>query len=112
MRLVIGMVLMFLAQILTFLQVQGHLKYQSFKENYWLVVLMGIPISMMYMESIRQIIIHYGGLLWPGRIIGFGIGVIVFAVMANCVFGETLNMKTTVSLGVATILILIQLFWK
>ena len=106
------MVLMFVAQTLTFLQLQGPLKYQWFKENYWLVVLMGIPISMMYMESIRQIIIYYGGLLWPGRIIGFGIGVIVFAVMANSMFGETLNTKTIVSLGVATILILIQLFWK
>lgn len=39
MRLVIGMVLMFVAQILTFLQVQGHLKYQSFKENYWLCLI-------------------------------------------------------------------------
>ena len=106
------MVLMFVAQTLTFLQLQGPLKYQWFKENYWLVVLMGIPISMMYMESIRQIIIYYGGLLWPGRIIGFGIGVIVFAVMANSMFGETLNTKIIVSLGVATILILIQLFWK
>ena len=106
------MVLMFFAQIFTFLQLQGPLRYQWFKEKYWLVVLMGIPISMMYMESIRQIIIYYGGLLWPGRIIGFGIGVIVFAVMANSMFGETLNTKTIVSLGVATILILIQLFWK
>lgn len=112
MKLVIGMVLMFIAQILTFLQLQGPLKYQWFKENYWLVVLMGIPISMMYMESVRQIITHYSGLLWPSRIIGFGIGVIVFAVMAQTIFGETLNTKTIVSLGVATILILIQLFWK
>jgi len=103
---------MFFAQIFTFLQLQGHLKFSWFRENYWLVVLMSIPISMMYIESVRQIITHYNGLIWPSRIIGFGIGIIVFAVMATSVFRETLNIKTIVSLGVAIILILIQLFWK
>ena len=86
MALLIGMLLMLLAQILTFYQLQGQLKYQWFKDNYWVIVLMGIPISMMYMESVRQIITHYGGLLWPSRLIGFGIGVVVFAILSQLVF--------------------------
>jgi len=96
MALLIGMLLMLLAQILTFYQLQGQLKYQWFKDNYWVIVLMGIPISMMYMESVRQIITHYGGLLWPSRLIGFGIGVVVFAILSQLLFGENLTTKTMV----------------
>ena len=103
---------MLLAQILTFYQLQGQLKYQWFKDNYWVIVLMGIPISMMYMESVRQIITHYGGLLWPSRLIGFGIGVVVFAILSQLLFGESLTTKTMVCLILSGVIILIQIFWK
>jgi len=112
MALLIGMLLMLLAQILTFYQLQGQLKYQWFKDNYWVIVLMGIPISMMYMESVRQIITHYGGLLWPSRLIGFGIGVVVFAIPSQLLFGENLTTKTMVCLILSGVIILIQIFWK
>jgi multidrug transporter EmrE-like cation transporter len=112
MALLIGMLLMLLAQILTFYQLQGQLKYQWFKDNYWVIVLMGIPISMMYMESVRQIITHYGGLLWPSRLIGFGIGVVVFAILSQLLFGENLTKKTMVCLILSGVIILIQIFWK
>jgi len=108
----IAMVLMFLAQILTFYQIQGPLKINWFKNNYWLVVLMGIPISMMYMKSIKYLVEAYNGLIWPGRIIGFGVGAFVFTIMAYYVFNETLNLKTIICLLLALAIILIQLFWK
>jgi hypothetical protein len=112
MALLIGMFLMLLAQILTFYQLQGQIKYQWFKDNYWVIVLMGIPISMMYMESVKQIINYYGGLLWPSRLIGFGIGVVVFAILSQLLFGENLNTKTMVCLILSGAIILIQIFWK
>ena len=112
MALLIGMLLMLLAQILTFYQLQGQLKYQWFKDNYWVIVLMGIPISMMYMESVKQIINYYGGLLWPSRLIGFGIGVVVFAILSQLLFGENLTTKTMVCLILSGVIILIQIFWK
>lgn len=103
---------MLLAQILTFYQLQGQIKYQWFKDNYWVIVLMGIPISIMYMESVRQIINYYGGLLWPSRLIGFGIGVVVFAILSQLLFGENLTTKTMVCLILSGVIILIQIFWK
>jgi len=112
MGLLIGTLLMLFAQILTFYQLQGQLKYEWFKNHYWVVVLMGIPISIMYMESVRQIITHYGGLLWPSRIIGFGVGVVVFAFLSQLLFGETLTTKTTICLILSAVIILIQIFWK
>jgi hypothetical protein len=44
-NLLIGMFFGTLAQISTFYQLQGSLKFEILKNNYWLTVLMGIPIK-------------------------------------------------------------------
>jgi hypothetical protein len=108
--LIIAIVIMFIAQVLTFYQLQGPLKINWFKTNYWLVVLMGIPISMLYMSSVKHFVDAYNGLIWPSRIIGFGIGVIVFTIMAQILFGEPLTTKTITCLVLSLGIILVQLF--
>lgn len=52
-NLLIGIFFGLLAQIATFYQLQGPMKYEWFKNHYWLTVLMGIPISMMFMLSVK-----------------------------------------------------------
>ena len=110
--LLIGIFFGFLAQITTFFQLQGPLKYEWFKNNYWLVVLMGIPISMMFMMSVKYMVAAFGGQLWPSRLIGFSIGAIVFTYMSWMLFNEPLSTKTTVCLFLAATILFIQLFWK
>ena len=53
-----------------------------------------------------------GGLLWPSRFIGFGIGMIIYALGVSYFFNEGITNKTAVSLGISLILICVQLFWK
>ena len=110
--LLIGIVFGFLAQIATFFQLQGSLRYEWFKNNYWFVVLMGIPISMLFMESVKQMVTAYGGQLWPSRLIGFSIGAIVFTWLSWWLFKEPLTMKTMVSLLFAIGILCVQIFWK
>jgi hypothetical protein len=110
--LLIGIVFGFLAQIATFFQLQGSLRYEWFKNNYWFVVLMGIPISMLFMESVKQMVTAYGGQLWPSRLIGFSIGAIVFTWLSWLLFKEPLTMKTMVSLLFAIGILGVQIFWK
>ena len=43
-NLLIGIVFGFFAKVLTFFQLQGQLKFDWFKDHYWLTVLMGILI--------------------------------------------------------------------
>ena len=110
--LLIGILLGFLAQILTFFQLQGSLKYEWFKNNYWLVVSMGIPISMLFMQSVKHMVMAYNGQLWPSRLIGFSIGAIVFTWLSWWLFKEPLTMKTMVSLLLAIGILGVQIFWK
>jgi hypothetical protein len=110
--LLIGIVFGFLAQIATFFQLQGSLRYEWFKNNYWFVVLMGIPISMLFMESVKQMVTAYGEQLWPSRLIGFSIGAIVFTWLSWWLFKEPVTMKTMVSLLFAIGILGVQIFWK
>jgi len=107
-----GVILLIFGQILTFFQIQGHLKYDFFKNNQWFAVLLGIPISIIFMVGINLLIKWYGGALWPSRFIGFSIGTVVYATMAHYMFNEQITLKTLICLSLAIIIILVQVFWK
>jgi hypothetical protein len=45
-------------------------------------------------------------------LIGFSVGAIVFALLSHFLIKEEFNLKTIVSLGLASVILLIQIFWK
>jgi multidrug transporter EmrE-like cation transporter len=73
---------------------------------------MGIPISFMFMQSVKHFVLAFGGEIWPSRLIGFGIGVIIFTIMSELLFKEPFTLKTGICLFLGTLIILVQLFWK
>lgn len=100
------------AQVTTFVQLQGQLKYEWMKQHIWFTVLMGIPISFMFMQSVKNFVIAFDGQIWPSRLIGFGIGVITFTVMAELLFKEPFTLKTGICLFLGLLIILVQIFYK
>ena len=112
MQLLKGFIFGVLAQIITFLQLQGQLKIDWVKNNMWLGVLMGLPISYLFMMSVKNFVGAFDGQIWPSRLIGFGVGVVVFTVMSHYLFKEPLTPKTLICLGLGTLIVLIQILWK
>jgi hypothetical protein len=112
MNLFKGFIFGLLAQIVTFLQLQGQMKIEWFKNNTILVALMGVPISLLYMYSVKNFVEAYDGQIWPSRLIGFGIGVAVFTVMSHYMFNEPLTPTTLTCLSLGVCIILIQILWK
>jgi len=110
--LLIGIVFGLLAQIATFFQLQGQMKYSWFKDNYWVIVAMGIPISMLFMYSVKNMVLAFDGQMWPSRLIGFSLGAITFSWLSWAIFNEPLTMKTIACLILAIGILLIQLLWK
>ena len=104
--------LFLLVQIITWFQLNGQFFSSWFKNNVFILCLMGIPISCLYIEATRYGFIAFEGLIWPGRLLGFAAGILTFAICANIFMGEGLTTKTVVSLVLATALTLIQVFWK
>ncbi len=99
-------------QIVTWFQLNGQFVWPWFKNNMFLVCLMGIPISWFYIEATRYGFIAFEGILWPGRLLGFATGIFSFAACTSIFMGEGITTKTVVSLFLATALVCIQVFWK
>jgi hypothetical protein len=112
MDIIKGFIYGLIAQVITFIQLQGQLKYDVLKNNTWFVVLMGLPISYLFMISVKHFVAAFDGQIWPSRLIGFGIGVVVFSLMSHWLFKEPLTPKTLVCLGLGTLIVLIQILWK
>lgn len=111
-KLIFGIVFGVIAQIITFFQLQGQMKYDWFKNNYWIVVLMGIPASMFFMYSVKNLVIAYEGQMWPSRLIGFSLGAMVFTYFSWYLFNEPFSTKTIICLILALTILGIQLFVK
>tara|TARA_Y100000389_G_C17430676_1_gene502379 strand:- start:159 stop:500 length:342 start_codon:yes stop_codon:yes gene_type:complete len=111
-NLIIGILFFLLAQILTWFHIQGQFIWDYFKENPWVISLMGIPISYFYIIATKYTVEGLDGLLWPTRFISFGIGIIVYAILVGIFFKEGISIKTLVSLTLSITIILIQVLWK
>lgn len=112
MNLLLGILLGILGQAMIFFQIQGSVKYQFLQDHKFWVLLMGIPISWVFMTSAKYLIAWGDGMLWPSRIIGFGIGVLVFSLLSHFLFGEVISMKTAVCIFLSIVIIMVQIFWK
>lgn len=101
-----------LGQGLVWIQVNGPLIWEWAKTWRWLLMILGVPITWLFMEATQYAVQGFEGAFWPGRFVSFVTGITMFAVMTWIFREEAINMKTAVSLALAVILILVQLFWK
>ena len=101
-----------LVQLFTWFQLNGQFVWPWFKSNVFLLCLFGFPISWLYIEATRLGFIAFDGILWPGRLLGFAMGILTFAICTSIFLGEGLTPKTITSLILATVLVCMQVFWK
>ena len=102
----------FIAHVAVWFQLNGQFKWDWFKNNEWVLALAGVPISFLYLWGTKYAVNGFDGLLWPGRFVGFGVGMVVYAICTGYFFNEGITPKTAISLGLALVLISVQLFWK
>ena len=107
-----GILLFITTHIIIWFQVNGQFVWPWAKEHPWVMATLGIPISYALIIATKYIVAGFDGLLWPGRLVGFGLGMIVMALLTWYFMGEGLNTKTLASLLIATGLVCVQVFWK
>jgi len=103
-----------------FLLGQGMIWYQTnsqffntwAKEHPYVMAAFGWPISYILIYASRYVVEGFDGLLWPGRLVGFASGMFVMAIFTYIHMGETITMKTGITLLLALAITLIQVFWK
>ena len=112
-KLVLSMVLFFIGHILIWFQLNGQFKWEwCAKHPFVMACIFSIPISFAFILATKYVVGYFDGSLWPGRFIGFALGISSYAIMTWYFMGEGINLKTLTSLILATGIICVQLFWK
>lgn len=101
-----------IGHVLAFYQLNGQFIWKWFKDNEFIVAAAGIFLSYAYIWGTRDTVAGFDGLLWPARFVGFGIGMIIYALLVHFYFAEELSPKTIISLIISVVLIYIQVGWK
>jgi hypothetical protein len=111
-KILLASLLMTLGQVIAFIQLQASVKYGWAEKYLWVLIISGIPISYLYVKSVKLYIEGFGGQIWPSRLVGFALGVVIFTILSSVLFQEHLNLKTVISLILAFTIVGIQIFWK
>jgi hypothetical protein len=110
--LTLGIIYFIIGQILIWFQ--SHIQFISnwSKENPLLIAIPGILVSYVSILATKYLAEAYDGLVWPSRLIGFGIGIVLFSFLTWMLLGEKIEMKSAICVVLAFCILLIQLFWK
>ena len=97
------------SQILIWYQLNSQLVWEWAKgtKSMLIMSLLGIPISLMFWWATK---IGYQGFgnLWAVRFMGFATSMLTFPIMTWLYLGETMTLKTIITMGLAIIIMIIQ----
>tara|TARA_B100000287_G_scaffold326159_1_gene310441 strand:+ start:96 stop:440 length:345 start_codon:yes stop_codon:yes gene_type:complete len=106
----ITILIFFINNILIWYQLNSQLVWDWAKgtKSMWIMSLMGIPISLLFWYATKWGYIGFGN-LWAVRFMGFATSMLTFPVMTYLYLGETMSLKTILTLALAIIIMLLQL---
>jgi len=111
-NLLLGVLFILLAQIIAWFQQFATIRWPWFKDHVWvLVVVLGIPTSYLFIWGAQHL---YGEVasVWSVRLIQFSIGMGVVLGLTYFIMNEPLSLKNGVCLFLATLIVIIQSFWR
>jgi hypothetical protein len=108
----IGLSLYIIGQILIWVQNHGQFIWPWFHRHPLLLAFtIGGLVSYIFINGTYYMYQYFDQTIWPIKFVGFSTGMIVFALLTYFLHNEPMSLKTIVSLILATLLILIQIFW-
>lgn len=104
-----SLIVFFFAQALAWIQINGQFIWPWMKDHRILISLLGVPISYLLMVASDFAYTGMDNKLWPGRLMAFAMGMLVFTIFTNLFLGEGINLKAGISLALASVLLILQL---
>ena len=109
MLIVASLLVFFIAQAIAWVQINGQFIWPWMKEYPFTSSLLGIPISYLLMLATNYAYVGMDHKIWPGRLLAFAVGIVVFTVFTTVLLKEGMTLKTVISLILSFILIALQL---
>ena len=108
--IVYTIILFLINNVLIWYQLNSQLVWDWAKgtKSMWLMALMGIPISLLFWLCTKWGYIGFGN-LWSVRFLGFATSMMTFPIMTYFYLGETITLKTLISLILSLVILILQL---
>lgn len=100
---------MLLAQSLVFTQSYFPLKFDWINKNKWILYILSIPITYIFIEATRICSYEFGS-NWSSRFIAQLSGIFTFMILNYIFFKEGLDIKNSISLMLLFIIFIIQFY--
>lgn len=110
MLLVYAIAMFAAAQGMAWLQINGQFVSEWCKNNSFLLSLLGIPISYLFIHATGLTFVALDNKAWPGRLLTFAVGIVVFTLLTWLLLGEHITWKTMISLFLTLIIIALQIW--
>jgi hypothetical protein len=107
--IVITTLLFLINNILIWYQLNSQLVWDWAKtpKSMWFMSLMGVPISVLFWYCTKFGYEGFGA-LWPVRFMGFATSMMTFPIMTWLYLGEAITLKTTITILLAIIIMILQ----
>ena len=107
-KLTLAVIILAISNILAWFQLNTQFMTNSkfWNNPYWMGVV-GIPIGTLFFIASKLSYEHFG-FTWNIRMIGFGVGTIMFGIMSYIFLNEVPTIKTIICILLAIAIILIQ----
>jgi hypothetical protein len=112
MKLLLAILLLSLVYVIGWYQIHGQFLSEWVKANPLIFSLLGVPISYFFIKATHYFYLHFDGMVWPGRLVGFSLGIIAFSVLSYFLLDESPTSKTWICIGLSICIVLVQIFWK
>ena len=108
-----GILMFAFANVLAWFQLNSQFVFPGLKDKPVLInMVMAFPVGMCFWYAVK-FVVDDTGQLWTSKMIGFGIGNIVFGLLTWLMLKESaFTLKTMTCLGLGLIIVLIQVYWK
>ena len=108
-KLFLAIIILILGNILAWYQLNAQFKWteSAFWNNPYLMSIFGIPVGYAFFIATKLCFEHFG-FTWNMRMIGFGVGTIIFGIMSYGILKEIPTLKTFICILLAIAIILIQ----
>ncbi len=109
-EIVYTILIFFFNNLIIWFQLNGQLFSNTWKGNSGLIItlILGVPITYLFWLATKLGYQGFGN-LWAVRFLGFATSMITFPFLTYFFLGETMGLKTIITLGLCIIIILLQL---
>jgi hypothetical protein len=112
MKLFIGIILLVCIYVVGWYQLHGQFINPWFKKYEYILLFLSVPNTYISIRAIKMISDYFQGQVWPNRMLTLSIGLVMFTIMSYCHFNEKLGLKTLTLIGLALLIVTLQILWE